>query len=54
MTLAELQTKFQNGILENDRSVLASIADFAENGSSDPFCSLLRCVPDASRRIPVE
>ena len=27
MTLAELQTKFQAGILENDRSVLASIAD---------------------------
>ena len=27
MTLAELQTKFQAGILENDRSVLASIAN---------------------------
>jgi len=27
MTLAELQTKFQAGILENDRAVLASIAD---------------------------
>ena len=27
MTLAELQTKFQAGILENDRTVLASIAE---------------------------
>jgi hypothetical protein len=27
MTLAELQTRFQDGILEGDRSVLASIAD---------------------------
>ena len=54
MTLAELQTKFQAGILENDRSRSRLDRGFAEDGSSDPFCSLLRCLPDASRRIPVE
>ena len=37
MTLAELQTKFQAGILENDRTVLASIVDLRKTDRATLF-----------------